>query len=43
MCWPISILFVYSFGAEVFGGGGGGRVRETGDGLNLERLVLVVV
>ena len=22
MCWPISILFVCSLGAEVFGGGG---------------------
>ena len=42
MCWPISILFVCSFGAEVFGWGRR-PVKGTGDGLNLEGLVLVVV
>ena len=40
VCWPISILFVYCFGAEVFGFG---TCEGTGEGLNLERLILVVV
>ena len=40
MCWPIYILFVCSFGADVFGFG---CEKGTGDGFNLEMLVLVVV
>ena len=40
VCWPISILFVCSLVLRCLVSG---RVRGAGDGLNLERLVLVVV
>ena len=40
VCWPISILFVCSLVLRYLVSG---RVKGTGDGLNLERLVLVVV
>ena len=41
VCWPTSILFFYV--VLVVRRLVSGRVKGTGDGLNLERLVLVVV